>query len=142
MAWWLYFFNQHKPQIFLLQLRRVANPEWVVRLIKWIYAYYEHHFTRHKMIICSLRTTSCTSSQEHCVQSCFLLQVSLFIYETYVTWSSCNFCFHKTDNIPESCNIRIMAVFKNVEDARDIVRCCPNHVMENADKLCKKINAM
>ncbi|XP_046851574.1 cellular tumor antigen p53-like [Xenia sp. Carnegie-2017] len=47
----------------------------------------------------------------------------------------CPIMFSSSDNIPESCNIRIMAVFKNVEDARDIVRCCPNHVMENADKL-------
>lgn len=30
-----------------------------------------------------------------------------------------------------------MPVFKNPEDVRDIVRCCPNHTMDNVDKTSK-----
>ena len=39
--------------------------------------------------------------------------------------------------VPQPCNIRIMPVFKNPEDVRDIVRCCPNHTMDNVDKTSK-----
>ncbi|XP_028393735.1 cellular tumor antigen p53-like [Dendronephthya gigantea] len=46
----------------------------------------------------------------------------------------CPIIFSASSCIPQPCNIRIMPVFKNPEDVRDIVRCCPNHTMDNVDK--------
>ena len=46
----------------------------------------------------------------------------------------CPIVFSASSTIPQPCNIRIMPVFKNPEDARDIVRCCPNHTMDNMEK--------
>jgi predicted CoA-binding protein len=45
--------------------------------------------------------------------------------------------FNTLASIPQPCNIRIMPVFKNPEDVRDIVRCCPNHTMDNVEKTSK-----
>ena len=42
-------------------------------------------------------------------------------------------------SLPPSCTVKILPIFKNQAHMRDVVRCCPNHTVMDANTNGKRI---